>query len=383
MTPALDQVQQILQQTLRQFEELSHSPAPATVVLTQILQALCRVTASPAALVWVPAPDPAGGANAGGTTFIPVAGVGNPAAVAVIPAGTPVEAVLTKLRHAAATLKPAVTVAGAREFAGSPLADFTQVFAPIDTIGKPLGVVHLIAPGALPPATLPQFTALVQRAAGAAGKCLARKQAQLLKDDAIHAAAVLRAIEHLLPIDEPDAFAHELANTARRTLGASRAAVVIAEGRPGDVAVSQLFPDPAAEPGDDLKPAEPAADVKRALAELATTLGPRTESLLYPATGREEEKTAEAVAAAVSTVLHLAGSKSLAAIPLRGRGGEAWGWLLAEFATVDGAREKRAVGESLAKSAAVLLGRAIRGRPGPLTRAAATIETFARRKRRR
>lgn len=229
MSQAADQIQQVVQRALSEFESLAASELAPSNVMTQMITTLCRATAATAAVAWMP--------NRRDNSQMAVARCGQ-AKIAFAENGLPHAAVLEAVEQAAAENKPAVVAPEQAAFAGTELAQTTQFFVPMDAAGHVMGVMQIIHPAQLDPKVYRQYIAFTQHAARAAGVYLARRQSQVLAEESASTTSMLKVVGQLLSENKPHDVIHELANSARPMLQAQRVAVIGYWRRKSDVQFS-------------------------------------------------------------------------------------------------------------------------------------------------
>lgn len=218
MSQTAEHLQQMVQQALAEFERLASSDQPPTPVLQQMLSTLVRVLGCSGGAVWMTTDNTF-------RNFKPVVQAGQKAALitSAAEADNPVQQVVAR---AAAENKPIAVSPEQGEFAGSPLQALTQFYIPIDALGRVAGVIHLLAVPELDPKVYRQYVTFAQHGARAAAVYLAKRQSQVLKDDAASHGSIVKLMQKLLTLHRPADVAHELANHGRQLLEARRVAVV-------------------------------------------------------------------------------------------------------------------------------------------------------------
>jgi multidrug resistance efflux pump len=218
MSPSTEQLQQLVQQALTEFERLAASEQPPTPVLGQMLTLQVRALQALAAAAWMPA-------DAGGADYRPMVQVGPRSELAGSVNG-PDSAAQRIVMRTVAENRPIAVSPEQGEFDGSPLHPLTQFFIPVDALGKVAAVIHLVLPGELDPKIYRNYVTFAQQGARSAAVYFARRQSQLMRDDAATHAGIVKLMQKLLKLGKPDQVVHELANHTRPMFGARRVCVV-------------------------------------------------------------------------------------------------------------------------------------------------------------
>ena len=229
MSQAADQIQQVVQRALSEFESLSASELAPSSVMSQMITTLSRATAATAAVAWMP--------NRRDGSQMAVARYGE-SKIAFSEEGLPLASVIETVEQATADNKPTIVSPDQQIFSGTELAKTTQFFVPMDAAGHVMGVLQVIHSADLDPKVYRQYIAFTQHAARAAGVYLARRQSQVLAEESASHASMLKVVTQLLSEDKPHDLIHELANAARPMLQAQRVAVVGYWKRKSDVQFS-------------------------------------------------------------------------------------------------------------------------------------------------
>ncbi len=218
MSQAADQVQQSVQQALGRFDQLAASEEPPARVFEQFLAILSQTTMARGAVVWMP----------GGDDQPPraVSRAGQASALTVDPQGSPIAPAAQVIAQAIGQAKPAVVAPESPEFLDTPLGQQTQFFIPIEAAGRVFGAAQVILSGDLDPKVYRQFIAFYQHGARAVGNYLARRQTQVISEDAAQHASLLQLCHKLLTVERPDDLLHELATSSRALLECRRVAAI-------------------------------------------------------------------------------------------------------------------------------------------------------------
>ncbi len=358
MSQATDQVQQRVQQALRDFEQLSTSDEQPSEVLKQMVGSLARTTTALGATAFMPTP----GGEPGQRSFTSVARIGPLSNAAAGADGKPLPAVASVLNQTFQQSKPAIAAPDQIEFKGTELLHTTQFYIPIDAMGKVLGVLHLIEPAELDPKLYRQYVAFAQQGARAAGMYLARRQSQVLQEDAASSAALLRSTHQLLAITDPADLIHELANQGRALLHAQRIAVVGYWGA-GDATGSVGF--------SDAIEINRKAVLVRAVEMIADTVRSRQVPMSF-AKGQKLEDDEAALDPLLEQIFSLGGAGALCVTPIRA-GHDVVGVMLAEYADADQASAKSSIQQDLCHHSGPILQAAIDWRRRPLRRTSALL----------
>jgi multidrug resistance efflux pump len=373
MSQAADQVQQRVQQALRDFETLSVADEPPSQVLKQICQALAQATASIGVTAWMPSgpsSQPSSSTSAASPldapaplekNFQPIARVGPGSAMTMTKEGRPLPPVLTVLQQTFAQVKAAIAAPDQVEFQSTELHHTTQFFVPVDAMGRTLGVIHLVSPAELDPKTYRQYVAFAQQGARSAGMYLARRQNKVLQEDAASSAALLRAVHKLFGLKDPGEVLSELSNQARVLLGAQRVATVGYWGR-AHVAFS------------DVIEVDRKAVLVRAVEMIADTVRTRQVPMSFSKGQKLEDEDDVALEPLLDQLFGLSGAQALCFTPLRS-GSEIVGVMLAEYALPDDASRHGGSQLEFCQQAGPILDQAIRWHERPLRR---TSETLAK-----
>lgn len=219
MTSSTDQVQQLVQNALKQFENIVQSQDPPTKVLNQLIQTIATATEAIGAIAWMPT-------DASMQAFAPMAKIGDAAPFAFTPDAQPLPQVTQIIQRAIQGTKTVVVTPQQDEFTGTPLHGSTQFYIQIQAVGRILGVIHIINSPHLDPQAYQQYAAFIQQGAQAVGAYLMQRQSRILKEDFDGQGQLLAITRHLLKLDNPQDVIHELATQARPLLEAQRVGAV-------------------------------------------------------------------------------------------------------------------------------------------------------------
>jgi multidrug resistance efflux pump len=352
------QIQNLVQQALTRFEQLVASDDPPTQVLSQILEATVKATSALGGVVWMPAQD-----TGTGSSCRCVARVGMGAlAVAQdqpVPGAGPILGSVVEQR------KPVIVAPDSPEFQQTELARTAQFFVPVEAMGRAFGALQILAPAEVDPKVYRQYLAFVQQGARAAGMYLARRQAQVLSDDAASHANLLNVIHKLLQLSRPKDLVHELATTARGLLDAQRVAVIGSWRRGAPVAFS------------DTIEINRKAVVVRAVEMLAELVHQRQTPMTFvkgEALGEEDA----ALEPLLTQLFDLGAARAVCLTPIR-EGDRIIAVMAAEYAEPSQASRKASVQQELCRHAGPIISHTVTAFHRPLRRTSTLLAWVRRR----
>ena len=347
MTTTAEQIQQTVQRALREFEELVVSERPPSEVLQSMVRSLSRATEAVGAVAWMPA-------DQAGENYSPVARHGRGAALALDEEGEPRAAVHQAIRNTVGSGKPVIVSPDQEEFRGTELQGATQLYVPIEAMGRVSGAVLVICPAELDPKVYRQYVAFIQQGARAAGMYLARRHSQVLQEDAASQQGMLRITHHLLELETAKDLVHELANQARTLLKAQRVAVVGYRRRRTEVAFS------------DAVNTNRKAVLVRSVEMLADAVRERQVPMTFtkdqPIEGEDE-----ALAPLLDEVYSLGNARALCLTPIRS-GEKIVGVVVGEYEEPEQASRRAGTQQELAHQVGPILDQVIQRQQRPLRR---------------
>lgn len=346
MSQTAANLQQLVQQALGEFERLAASEQPPTPVLQQLLSLQARAMQAIAAIAWMPA-------DKAGADFRPLVLVGQRPDVAGSPK-TPDVAAKSVVLRAAVENRPIALGPEQGEFQGSPLHPLTQLFVPIDALGKVAGVIHVVLSGELDPKVYRNFVAFVQQGAKAAATYFARRHSQLMRDDAATHASIVKLMHKLLKLGHPGQVTHELANHARPMIEARRVAVVGYWRHKSEVAFS------------DAVEVNQRAVLVRAVQSLADQVRSRGVPMSF-VRGQVLEGEDEPLSPLLEQVYEMGGGAAICLTPMRS-GDEVVGVVVGEYDDSETASRQSPMQQELASQAGPVLDQSIRWHTRPLRR---------------
>lgn len=355
MTPTADQVQQLVQQALRRFEQLVVSDRPTGEVLQSMVQTLAQPTGASGVLAYMPT-------DRSGQQFMVTARYGDSSPLALDGSGQLTPPVAEAVRSAMQQAKPVVVSPEQESFLGTDLSDATQFYIPIDAVGRVMGAVHLILPGGLDPKVYRQYIAFAQQGARSAGMYLARRQSEVLQQDAASGHTLLKLTRQLLPLEKPVDVIHELANQARPALEAQRVAVI-------------GYPKGKRDPGlvrfSDAVDTNRKAVLVRSVQMLAEAVREREAPMTFT---RQQELADEdePLAPLLEELWNLGNAQAVSLMPLRGER-EVVGVMVAEFGRTDQASQKASTQQELCQQTGPILARTIELHRRPLRRTSSLL----------
>lgn len=352
MSSTADQVQQRVQQALHEFERLAVSDQPPTEVLKRVAELVSQTTRSTGAIVWTPQ-------DAGGEVFAPAARLGQASSLALDENSQPPGPVLEALRKCATGNRPMAVSPDQSEFAGTQLQRATQFFIPIDSLGRIMGVLHLINEADVDPKVYRQYIAFAQQGTQAAGMYLARRQSQVLQEDAASNAALMRLSGRLLTIKGAGNLLHETANQARPLLKADRVAAVGYWGGAKEVSFS------------DALDTNRKAVLVRAVEALADAVRRRQVPMSFTR-NQELEEEDDGLGPLLEDVWELSNAEAVCLTPMRD-GDDIVGVMWAEYPTADEAGRRASTQQEISQQAGPILAQTIAWEQRPLRRTSDAI----------
>lgn len=354
-----DQLSQQVRQTLTQLQQLARSDQPTAQVVHRMLDLLVQTTRCKAGLAWLAAKR----GDASRPTFH-LAGRAGEADVSLDEDAGPIPAVATALDNCFAQPDKALVVSPDQaEFQDTPLHALVQFYLPIRVEERTLGVLQMVAGEGISPKAYREYVAFAQQTAQAIGEFLNRRRGTLREEEANRTGGLLQMVRRLAEIDEPEAALHEAANSARRLLGAQRAAAVkLWDKRP-----RVFFSD--------------ALDTHRkaVIVRAARLLGEHAQQREVPmvfARGRSLADDEQDLAPLVDDLFDQSGADSICLVPIHD-GEAAVGALICEFEAADPG-EAAGFQQQIAEQIGPMLGRLVRWRQRPLRRTAGLIEKVQR-----
>lgn len=354
-----EQISQQVRQTLAQLQQLAQSDQPTAQVVHRMLDLLVQTTQCNAALAWL------GGkrSNEADLSFH-LAGRAGHADPSLNEEGGPLPPVAEALGNCFAQPDKAMVVSPDQaEFADTPLSPFVQFYLPIAATERTLGVLQLIAPGELDPKVYREYVAFAQQTARAITEYLNRRRGALRDEEASRTSGLLQMVRRLAEIDDPEAALHEAASSARRLLGAQRAAAVkLWDKRP-----KVLFADTL--------DTHRKAVVVRAARLLAEQAQQREVPMVF-ARGRELDEEERDLAPLIDDLFDQGSAQSICIVPIHD-GDAAIGALICEYEAQEPG-ESASFQQQVAEQVGPMLGRLVRWRQRPLRRTAGLIEKIKR-----
>ena len=348
MSSTADQIQQMVQQALRRFDELASSEMPLSQVVTEMADLVCRTVAGLGTVVWLPTDKEA-------TRYRAVARAGHLASITIGEESGPIPQTETVIRQTLREGKAAVISPDQAEFAGTELQRTTQFMLPIDASGRFSGVMHLICTAELDPKQYRQYAAFAQQAARSLGVYLANRQTKLLRSDAASAEQILRLTRRLSETRKPADAVHELATQARQLLEASRVSAV-------------GFWKGSSHPAfSDTPQINQRAVLVRTVQMLADTVRQRQVPMTFV---RDEQLREEdlSLAPLLTELWNLGGGNVISMMPIRSDDQTIIGVLIAEYPSPEEAGRRLATQQALCQNAGPLLKHIIEWHFRPLRR---------------
>jgi len=345
MSQTADQVQRLVQQALGEFEQLMASDEKPSQVLRKMLETLLRTTAGTGAVAWM-LKDPQN------PQMNIVAQVGETASLVTDPDGNVLPPLVEALSQSTSQRKPIIVAPDQPDFQKSDLHGACQFIVPVDAMGRVLGAIQLIHSRELDPKVYRQFVMFTQQAARAAGLYLARRQANVLREDLTTATRMLKLSHLLLKLRKPQEVTHELANLARGLIKAQRVSVVGYWRGKTDVQFS------------DVVQVNRKAVLVRAVEMLADVARERKVPMVFTK-GQELEPEEEALLPLMEQLFELGSAEAAVVTPMMS-GKHVVGVIISEFEDASEASERSAMQNELAQQAGPILEQAVQWRYRPL-----------------
>jgi multidrug resistance efflux pump len=315
-------------------------------VLQQLLSVQARAVQALAAVAWMPA-------DKAGNDYRPLVRVGPRSEVAGTP-NEPDAAAKSVVLRAASENRPIAVGPEQGEFQGSPLHMLTQLFVPIDALGKVAGVIHLVLSGDLDPKVYRNFVGFAQQGAKSAAAYFARRHSQLMRDDAATHASIVKLMHKLLKLASPAQVTHELANHARPMIDARRVAVVGYWRHKCEVAFS------------DAIEVNQRAVLVQAVQSLADQCRGRGVPMSF-VRGQVLDGEDEPLNPLLEQVYEMGGGEAICLTPMRS-GDEVVGVLVGEYEDSESASRRSPMQQELASQAGPVLDQSVRWHTRPLRR---------------
>ncbi|MHC4996603.1 MAG: efflux RND transporter periplasmic adaptor subunit [Planctomycetota bacterium] len=357
MTSSTDQVQQLVQNALKEFEQLVQSQDPPSEVLARLVQTIARATDAMGAITWMPTDSTM-------QAFTAMAKIGDGAALAFSPDAQPLPQTLQIIHRAIQGAKAVVVTPEQDEFAGTPLHGATQFYVHIQAVGRILGVIHVIVSPQVDPTAYRQYATFIQQGAQAVGAYLIQRQSRILKEDFDGQGQLLAITRLLLKLDKPQDVLHELATLARPLLEAQRVG-----------AISYCRSNPESAFSDTLDTNRKAV-VVRAYEMLAEAVVQRQTPMTF-VKGQPLEGEDQALEPLLNQLFELGNAESVGMTPVR-YDKDIVGVLIAEFETPETASRHAATQQELALQAGAILKHATDAHQRPLRRTSNLISAAVR-----